>query len=212
MPKRPPTPPPRITQSSRIVTTRCRSHPNWPASACCSEHATEFPAPDDPKAQKEARRDSHPFARQRLWKRGSDCPDGDAKPCLDITKIRAPVGHEPRSGGLKRAWIRLACHRRAHAAKRYARMVELSNAGSRELGYTDVGALWRSKYDMPPDDFARELDRVWEQLRPLYLSLHAYVRGQLAINTAGMSSRRTDPSPRIFSGNPGRRNGTTSTS
>jgi len=40
---------------------------------------------------------------------------------------------------------------------RYARMVELGNAGSRELGYSDVGALWRSKYDMAPDDFAREL-------------------------------------------------------
>src|SRR5258707_15613146 len=33
---------------------------------------------------------------------------------------------------------------------------------------------------MPPDAFAKELDRLWEQLRPLYLSLHAYVRGQLA--------------------------------
>src|ERR1051325_6701103 len=32
---------------------------------------------------------------------------------------------------------------------------------------------------MPPDDFARELDRLWEQVRPLYLSLHAYVRSRL---------------------------------
>jgi peptidyl-dipeptidase A len=64
--------------------------------------------------------------------------------------------------------------------QRYARMVELGNQGSKELGYADVGALWRSNYDMPPDAFAKELDRLWEQLRPLYLSLHAYVRGQLA--------------------------------
>jgi peptidyl-dipeptidase A len=39
--------------------------------------------------------------------------------------------------------------------------------------------MWRSKYDMPPEAFAKELDRLWEQLRPLYLSLHAYVRSQL---------------------------------
>ena len=33
----------------------------------------------------------------------------------------------------------------------------------------DTGAMWRSKYDMPPDDFTRELDRLWEQVRPLYV-------------------------------------------
>jgi len=63
---------------------------------------------------------------------------------------------------------------------RYTRMVQLGDKGARELGFTDAGALWRSNYDMPPDDFAKEVDRLWDQLRPLYLSLHAYVRGQLA--------------------------------
>jgi len=61
----------------------------------------------------------------------------------------------------------------------YARFVELSNRGARELGFADTGALWRSKYDMPPDAFAREVDRLWEQVRPLYVSLHAYVRMKL---------------------------------
>ncbi len=61
----------------------------------------------------------------------------------------------------------------------FARFVELSNKGARELGFKDTGAMWRSKYDMPPDDFARELDRLWEQVRPLYVSLHAYVRNRL---------------------------------
>jgi peptidyl-dipeptidase A len=32
---------------------------------------------------------------------------------------------------------------------------------------------------MPPEAFAKELDRLWEQLRPLYLSLHTYVRSRL---------------------------------
>jgi peptidyl-dipeptidase A len=39
--------------------------------------------------------------------------------------------------------------------------------------------MWRSKYDMPPEAFGQELDRLWNQLRPLYLSLHAYMRGKL---------------------------------
>src|SRR4029453_15253898 len=61
----------------------------------------------------------------------------------------------------------------------YARFVELSNKGARELGFADTGAMWRAKYDMPPDDFIKERDRLWDQVRPLYLQLHAYVRMKL---------------------------------
>ncbi|HUS07921.1 MAG TPA: M2 family metallopeptidase, partial [Bryobacteraceae bacterium] len=63
--------------------------------------------------------------------------------------------------------------------KDFVRYVELANKGARELGFKDTGAMWRSKYDMPPDAFAKELDRLWEQVKPLYLSLHAYVRTRL---------------------------------
>jgi peptidyl-dipeptidase A len=61
----------------------------------------------------------------------------------------------------------------------FARFVELQNKGARELGFKDTGALWRTKYDMAPDDFAKEVDRLWTQVRPLYVSLHAYVRKRL---------------------------------
>ena len=36
----------------------------------------------------------------------------------------------------------------------YTRLVEIANQGARELGFADTGALWRSGYDMPPDEFA----------------------------------------------------------
>lgn len=62
---------------------------------------------------------------------------------------------------------------------RYRRFVELSNAGARELGFRDTGAMWRSNYDMPADSFAAETDRLYEQVKPLYESLHAYVRARL---------------------------------
>jgi peptidyl-dipeptidase A len=62
---------------------------------------------------------------------------------------------------------------------KYVRFAELANKGAREMGFADAGALWRSNYDMPPDKFSAELDRLWQQVRPLYLSLHAYVRSQL---------------------------------
>jgi len=141
------------------------------------ELATNFPAPDDPKAQKELAQVLASLDGD--YGKGKWCRDGDKKPCLDITAIERLMATSRDPEELKRAW--LGWHAvGAPMRQRYARMVELGNQGSKELGYADVGALWRSNYDMPPDAFAKELDRLWEQLRPLYLSLHAYVRGQLA--------------------------------
>jgi peptidyl-dipeptidase A len=61
----------------------------------------------------------------------------------------------------------------------FQKYVELGNKGARELGFDDMGAMWRSKYDMPAGAFPVEMDRLWEQVKPLYLSLHAYVRWKL---------------------------------
>ncbi len=61
----------------------------------------------------------------------------------------------------------------------YQRFVELTNAGARELGFKDAGEMWRSGYDMDPDAFAAETDRLWGQVKPLYDELHCYVRGKL---------------------------------
>jgi len=62
----------------------------------------------------------------------------------------------------------------------YERFVELADEGARQLGFSDLGELWRSGYDMPPGEFAGELDRLWEQVRPLYEALHCHVRASLA--------------------------------
>jgi peptidyl-dipeptidase A len=63
--------------------------------------------------------------------------------------------------------------------QRYARFVELQNKAARELGFKDMGAMWRSNYDMEPEQFSAEVERLWNQVRPFYESLHAYVRTQL---------------------------------
>lgn len=62
----------------------------------------------------------------------------------------------------------------------YERQSQLANEGAQGLGYPDLGAMWRSNYDMPADDFAKELDRLWGQVKPLYDDLHCYVRSELA--------------------------------
>jgi peptidyl-dipeptidase A len=61
----------------------------------------------------------------------------------------------------------------------YERLVALSNEGARDIGFPDAGVQWRSAYDMPPDAFAAEVERLWQELRPMYEQLHCHVRAQL---------------------------------
>ena len=75
----------------------------------------------------------------------------------------------------------------------YAKLVELSNNGARELGFADTGALWRSGYDMPPEQFAALVDKVWLQVKPLYDDLHCYTRGKLNAKYGDAVQPKTGP-------------------
>jgi len=61
----------------------------------------------------------------------------------------------------------------------YAMLVERMNAGARELGFADTGALWRSNYDMDPEEFKALTERLWQEVKPLYVQLHCYTRSKL---------------------------------
>ena len=111
--------------------------------------------------------------------RGKWCGD-PSKPqsCMnvdDITKVMAESRSEPELRKVWEGWHTISPPLR----KDYARFVELANKGAKELGFADTGAMWREKYDMPADQFTQDVDRLWEQVRPLYSKLHAYVRMRL---------------------------------
>jgi peptidyl-dipeptidase A len=134
-------------------------------------------APPDPKESEEI---SKLLAGlEGVYGRGKYCPSGaQGEDCLDIeeiTQILADSRDPERLQQVWEGWHTISIPMR----KDYARFAELSNKGARALGFADTGAMWRSKYDMPPDAFAKELNRLWEQLRPFYISLHAYVRHRL---------------------------------
>lgn len=157
-----------------------------------------FPAPSNPAEQKELAQISASLAAD--YGKGKWCPEGDKGKCLDITAIERLLATSRDPEELKRAWI--GWHAvGAPMRQRYARLVELGDKGSRELGYSDVGVIWRSMYDMPPDKFAKETERLWEQLRPLYEALHAYVRGQLAKKYGKPAMAPSGPIPAHLLGN-----------
>src|SRR3546814_20947563 len=72
-------------------------------------------------------------------------------------------------------------------------MVDIANKGAVELGYDDVGAMWRSQYDMPADQFAALTDRLWQQVKPLYDELHCSTRSKLNEKYGDKVQPRTGP-------------------
>ncbi len=75
----------------------------------------------------------------------------------------------------------------------YAQMVAIANTGAQELGYADLGAMWRSQYDMKPDEFAALTDKLWAQVKPLYDELHCYTRAKLNEKYGDTVQAKTGP-------------------
>src|SRR5690349_1459331 len=103
----------------------------------------------------------------------------EGKP-ISGSDIEEAMGNIRDPEKLKEMWTSWHDNVGAPMRNDYARLVKIANEGAKELGYADVGVLWRSGYDMPPDDFAREMDRLWSQVKPLYDQLHCYVRAKLS--------------------------------
>ncbi len=115
---------------------------------------------------------------EAAYGRGEYCPEaGEA--CLSLSDLERRLAEVRDTDELLDLWLgwRAVAPPMRDA---YARFVELANAGARELGFADLGELWRTGYDMPPDAFTAELERLWGQVSPLYESLHCHVRASLA--------------------------------
>jgi peptidyl-dipeptidase A len=107
--------------------------------------------------------------------------------------IEAAMGESRDPAELKEMWV--SWHDQVGAPMRgdYAKLVGIANQGAQELGFADTGAMWRSGYDMPADDFARMTDRLWSEVKPLYLALHTYVRRKLNEKYGDAVQAKTGP-------------------
>jgi len=116
----------------------------------------------------------------------------DGKP-INGSDIEAAMGTERDPAKLKEMWV--SWHDNVGAPMRgdYERMVSIANEGAAGLGYKDVGALWRSGYDMDPAAFAKMTDTLWKQVEPLYQSLHTYVRWKLNEKYGDTVQSKTGP-------------------
>ncbi len=84
---------------------------------------------------------------------------------------------------------------------KYEKIVELSNQGSRELGFKNLSEFWKTKYDMSDAAFEKDLDRLWGEVKPFYEQLHCYVRGQLNKKYGNAVVSKDGPIPAHLLGN-----------
>ena len=155
------------------------------------------PAPKDPKLRKELTT----IAVSLDSDYGKGKFKDSAGKVLDVNEVENIMAENRDPARLKEVW--LGWHSiGAPMRQRYARFVDLSNQGARELGFKDTGVLWRAGYDMPPEQFAADVDRLWEQVRPLYLSLYTFVRARLSKKYGPGVVPPDGPIPAHLLGNP----------
>jgi peptidyl-dipeptidase A len=147
-----------------------------------------LPAPSDPELRSELT--SIASSLEASYGSGKYCVGGESSKCLGVDDlgVRMAQSRDPKElADIWAGWHAVGAPMR----DRYARFVELSNQGAKELGFADTGAIWRAKYDMTPEEFSDDLERLWQQVKPLYMQLHAYVRRRL-IEKYGAAADRPD--------------------
>jgi len=112
---------------------------------------------------------------------------------INGSDIEAEMGTNRNPAELQEMWLTWHNNVGAPMKADYAKLVDLSNQGARELGYADLGALWRSNYDMAPDEFAALTEKLWNEVKPLYQELHCYTRSKLNAKYGDGVQAKTGP-------------------
>jgi len=134
------------------------------------------PAPDD--ARKRARLTQLEAQLEAKYGEGKYCPTGPAS-CKNLDQLSEILARSRNYEELTEAWK--GWHGvGAGMREDYTQFVALANEGARELGFKDLGVMWRAGYVMSPEEFDTESERLWQQVKPLYDGLHCYARARLA--------------------------------
>ncbi|GCF89666.1 M2 family metallopeptidase [Shewanella sp. M-Br] len=158
--------------------------------------ALVLPAPLDPAKNTELAQISSEL--NGLYGKGKYCfADGKCMTQPELSSLMAESRDPVKLLEAWKGWREIAKPMRPL----FQREVELANEGAKDLGYANLSELWRSQYDMKPDDFSQELDRLWGQVKPLYESLHCYVRGELNKEYGNTVAPTTGPIPAHLLGN-----------
>lgn len=155
-----------------------------------------MPPPSDPaKAEQLAKIGSELSA---MYGSGQYCmEDGTCKSLVEMSSEMATIRDADTLLEYWKGWREVSVPMKPL----YEQQVNLANEGAAELGFQNVSELWRGKYDMPADDFPKELDRLWGQVAPFYESLHCHVRAKLGEHYGEELVPQDQPIPAHLLGN-----------
>ena len=136
------------------------------------------PAPRD--AAKRAEMTTLLAKLSAMYGEGKYCPPNKGpEACEHLDELSATLAKSRNYDELVEAWK--GWHDTAAPMRQpYQRFAELANEGARELGYKDLGVMWRARYDMAPEQFDAVAEKLWQQVKPLYDELHCHTREALA--------------------------------
>jgi peptidyl-dipeptidase A len=157
------------------------------------------PSPDDPKQAEELAQTATEMTS--LYGKGVCTKTGDKESCQDVEFWSKQLQHERDPAKLLKTWQ--TWHDAVGHAERdlFVKYVGLANTGAKAIGFKDVSELWQAGYDMPADKFAPEVDRLWNQVKPLYTQLHCYARRKLNEKYGDKVVPKTGPIPAHLFGN-----------
>jgi len=135
---------------------------------------TSLPAPKDAAKRRELMQIATDL--KGMYGAGKYCrSDGDCISGTELEGLMTELRDYDELLELWEGWRTIAPPMRAM----YERYVELANEGANDLGYDNLGEMWRAGFDMSPTEFRAEAGRLWEQVEPLYDELHCHVRAKL---------------------------------
>ena len=147
-----------------------------------------LPAPMTPGAARELNDISNRIRSE--YGRGKGTLRGQA---INGSDIEAAMGTDRNPDELKDMWTSWHDNVGKPMKADYVRLAAIANQGAVDLGYKDLGAMWRAGYDMPPDQFAAMMDKLWLQVKPLYDALHCYTRAKLNEKYGDAVQAKTGP-------------------
>jgi peptidyl-dipeptidase A len=156
------------------------------------------PAPDDAAARAELA--GLLTALDGMYGKGESCVEGD---CKDLRALELMLRDAAKKGDYDaqlEAWTRWRTISPPMREK-YVRFASLANQGAKEIGYDNLAVAWQSKYDMAPEAFVAEVERLWGEVRPLYEQLHCHVRASLSARYGEDKVPPTGPIPAHLLGN-----------
>ena len=156
---------------------------------------TSLPTPADPAKRKELTLIATEL--EGMYGAGQFCEGGECKSLPELEEVFIASRDYDELQKAWEGWRTISPPMR----EKYQRYVELVNEGAGELGYGDLGEMWRAGFDMSPAEFQDEAARLWDQVKPLYEELHCAVRAKLGEHYGEDKVPQDGPIPAHLLGN-----------